>query len=176
VPVSPEEHIRTYLEAHGGETDATVHHVLMTFGVAAEDQPGRARIMASLAGAGVRVVPSLEGLPEDAHVRVGLAPHDALHRPEAVARQLVEQHGGSYGVTVRELLGLFGFERLTETARDGITLALVTVDVGTQPNLTFVEGDDDQVRLFSCEEPKVPAGPPAAPERGASYEAPPAHS
>jgi hypothetical protein len=163
VGVSPEEQIRRYLEGHGRATDATVRHVLETFGVSPEDEEGRKRIVAALARAGIEVRPSLMGLSEDAAIRVLLSEPAPGQRPEAIARQIVERHGGSYTVTVRELLGLFGLEQLTQTAREGISIALVTVDVGTQPNLAFVKGDDDQVRLFA-NEPEEPAqGPgPAA--------------
>jgi hypothetical protein len=171
--VSPEEHIRRYLEGTGGETDATVHDLLTTFGVAAEDDSGRARIMASLAGAGVHVTPGLRGLAEDARVRVALAPRGAEHRPEVVARQIVERHGGSYSVSVRELLGLFGLEQRTETACEDISVALFTVEVGTQPNLAFVKGDDDEVRLFSSEPQEASPGPARAPERDAGNGASP---
>ena len=64
----PEQRIRRHLDEHGGQTDASVRHVLATFGVDREDEDGRRRIETSLGEAGVEVKPRLAGLADDAAV------------------------------------------------------------------------------------------------------------
>lgn len=52
---SPEQVIRKYLDQHGGETHATVDHLLTTFGIDESDHAGRDRIKTALSNAGVGV-------------------------------------------------------------------------------------------------------------------------
>jgi hypothetical protein len=73
---SPESTIRGYLDDHGGETDATVDHLLLTFGISEGDLSGRDEIVGALSSAGVQIDPPLPFLSasEDVHLSVGTAP------------------------------------------------------------------------------------------------------
>jgi hypothetical protein len=91
---SPEHTIRRYLDEHGGVTDASVRHLLTTFGVAEGDQSGRNRITGALAGVGVAINRPLAYLGSDEQVRlvVAIAPAIlALNAPPASGRGVVEE-------------------------------------------------------------------------------------
>ena len=68
----PEHVIRSYLDQNGGETEARVEHLLVSFGVDASDQKGRERIGEALAAAGVAVDRPLAGLVEGEPVRLSV--------------------------------------------------------------------------------------------------------
>lgn len=61
---SPADTIRRYLDDHGGQTEATVEHLLTTFGYESSDESARPQIVDALEAVGVRVEPSLEGLSD----------------------------------------------------------------------------------------------------------------
>jgi hypothetical protein len=82
------------------------------------------------------------------------------HRPEDVARYTVEQNGGEYTTSVRDLLALFGCEELTDRTRWQIDRALLTQGVQTDPELLETE-ESESVRLFLVE----PAPAAVAPRR-----------
>lgn len=67
---SPEQVIREYLDEHGGESTATVRHLLDTFGIDAGDHAGRDRIRTVLSQAGVEVDPPLGFLGVEEQVRL----------------------------------------------------------------------------------------------------------
>ena len=71
---APEERIRRYLEEQGGKSEATVEHLLVSFGVGGGDHNDRDRvaIVDSLASAGVRVDRSLTGLARSELVTLSL--------------------------------------------------------------------------------------------------------
>lgn len=69
---SPEQVIRNYLDQNGGQTEAQVEHLLVSFRVDASDERGRERIAESLASAGVEVDRPLAGLAEDEPIRLSV--------------------------------------------------------------------------------------------------------
>lgn len=70
---APEQTIRRFLDEHGGQTQASVSHLLTTFGLAEGDQAGRDRIRDALAGAGVGIDPPLTYLGSGEQVRLFIA-------------------------------------------------------------------------------------------------------
>ena len=67
---APELIIRDHLFANGGETRATLRHVLDTFRVEEDDALGRERIRMQLASAGIESTPPLDQLSGDDPVRL----------------------------------------------------------------------------------------------------------
>lgn len=67
---SPEQVIRRYLDQHGGETNATVGHLLSTFGIDEDDHSGRDRIKDALSRAGVGMDRPLPFLDKDQDIRL----------------------------------------------------------------------------------------------------------
>ena len=59
---APELQIRRYLEQQGGNTEATLEQLLVTFGFNEGDERGRVVILEALSSAGVRVDRPLDGL------------------------------------------------------------------------------------------------------------------
>src|SRR5437016_1470326 len=72
----PEDTIRHYLEQQGGETDATVGHLLTTFRVDDGDSAGRRRIKAALAQTGVQVDRPIAFLAAGETIHLSLAVPD----------------------------------------------------------------------------------------------------
>src|SRR4051812_22505632 len=88
--LAPEDRIKRYLDAEGGEAVATVRHLLMTFQIEADDAQGRGRIANALASGGVGVRPQLHGLADDESVVL------SAMAEEDVARYWAEEQGASY--------------------------------------------------------------------------------
>lgn len=84
---SPEQTIRRYLDQHGGTTNATVDHLLKTFGVDEDDADGRGRITTALARAGVGIDRPLPFLAEDEGVRLFLSDSDGTNGTPAGANR-----------------------------------------------------------------------------------------
>jgi PASTA domain len=169
----PEAVIRRYLDENGGSTDATLEHLLVSFGVSAEDVAARLRIEERLAAEGVIVEPDLAGLGVDDAVRVELA--SERHRfpeptngqsPEEVIRSTVRAGGGSFRTDVPSLLRAFGRKQLTSRAREEIAAALDRIEVRAEPHLSVI-GRHDPLYLFLAgeEAPGAPA-PAPAPDTG----------
>lgn len=70
---SPEDTIHQFLQDHGGETDATVGHLLSTFGVDGNDPAGRDRITNALGRADVQLDRPLSSLRADDGIRLSIA-------------------------------------------------------------------------------------------------------
>jgi hypothetical protein len=70
---APEQTIRQFLDEHGGHTDASVGHLLTSFGIAEGDQAGRDRIRDALAGVGVGIDRPLTYLGSGEQVRLFVA-------------------------------------------------------------------------------------------------------
>ena len=73
--------IRSYLDAQGGSTEASVHHLLSTFELGEEDAAGRERIVAELGEENIRVDPPLEGLGRQDKVMLSAPSRPASERP-----------------------------------------------------------------------------------------------
>jgi hypothetical protein len=71
---APEQQIRRYLEQQGGQSEATVEHLLESFGTGEGDARGRAAITDALASVGVRLDRPLAGLAPHEPVTLWLAP------------------------------------------------------------------------------------------------------
>lgn len=71
---APEQQIRRYLEQHGSQSEATVEHLLESFGTGEGDARGRAAITDALASVGVRLDRPLAGLAPHEPVTLWLAP------------------------------------------------------------------------------------------------------
>ena len=71
---APEQQIRRYLEQQGGQSEATVEHLLESFGTGEGDARGRAGITDALASVGVRLDRPLAGLAPHEPVTLSLAP------------------------------------------------------------------------------------------------------
>jgi hypothetical protein len=91
--LSPEQTIRLYLDEHGGATDASVSHLLTTFGIAEGDEPGRDRIAHALAGVGVEISRPLPSLGAGEHVRlvVGSPPAVLVREATPMSRSVVAE-------------------------------------------------------------------------------------
>jgi hypothetical protein len=76
VSARPEETIRRHLSEHGGQTEATVDHLLGTFDVSPDDTAGRALIAESLAQVGVTLSRPLAGLDKDEMVLLAASDRD----------------------------------------------------------------------------------------------------
>jgi hypothetical protein len=72
--------IRRYLEDHGGEADAFVHHLLTTFWVEEDDEAGRRRISEALRSAGVAIDRPLDDLDPHSPVRLSVV-RETRRRP-----------------------------------------------------------------------------------------------
>jgi uncharacterized protein DUF2510 len=77
--LSPEQMIRRYLDEHGGETDATVRHLLTTFGIDDADQDGRDRIRRALFAVGVGMDRQLPFLHPDERIHLSVADRPSTH-------------------------------------------------------------------------------------------------
>jgi hypothetical protein len=82
---SPEQTIRAYLDEHGGETDASLDHLLTTFGIDESDQPGRDRIKAALSRADVEIDKPLPFLSADTQIHLFVADSDEVSLPPSGA-------------------------------------------------------------------------------------------
>ena len=69
---APEQRIRVYLEEQGGKSEASVEHLLVSFGFGERDERDRAVIVDALTSAGVRVDRPLGGLRRDEPVTLSL--------------------------------------------------------------------------------------------------------
>jgi hypothetical protein len=69
---APEQQIRRYLEEQGGKSEASVEHLLVSFGFGEGDERDRAAIVDALTSAGVRVDRPLGGLRRDEPVTLSL--------------------------------------------------------------------------------------------------------
>jgi uncharacterized protein DUF2510 len=77
--LSPEQMIRRYLDEHGGDTDATVRHLLTTFGIDDADQDGRDRIRRALFAVGVGMDRQLPFLHPDERIHLSVADRPSTH-------------------------------------------------------------------------------------------------
>ena len=71
---APEQQIRHYLEQQGGQSEATVQHLLESFRIGEGDARGRAAITEALASVGVGLDRPLAGLAPHEPVTLWLAP------------------------------------------------------------------------------------------------------
>jgi hypothetical protein len=76
VRTTPEGVIRTYLDEHGGEVDATVGHLLTTFGADAADASARTRIIQALASMNVLLDRPIAHLGAEEPIRLIVAEVD----------------------------------------------------------------------------------------------------
>jgi hypothetical protein len=81
VTASPEHQIRRYLEERGGRSEATVDHLLVSFGVDETDERGRIAIVEALRAVGVRVDRPLDGMHKRKSLTLSLSPSDSSSLP-----------------------------------------------------------------------------------------------
>src|SRR3954467_14931286 len=73
MPVLPAQTIRAFLDHNGGETDATVDNLLVTFAVPKDPRTGRQRIATELSHLGVEIDRPLGSLAPQDTVHLSLA-------------------------------------------------------------------------------------------------------
>ena len=126
----PEQIIRRYLDDHGGEVDATVHHLLVSFHVEPDDESGRALIRRRLSQAGITVEPPIAGLEPDQAIRLSVLPAaSAPARPGKLAarwRAYKPRSRRGWAIAGLAVAGL-------AAAVTGAGLALSSGDSGHQP-------------------------------------------
>jgi hypothetical protein len=101
---APEQQIRRYLEEQGGKSEATVEHLLVSFGFGEGDERDRVAIVDALTSVGVRVDRPLAG----------------LRRHEPVTLSLVTPLAGSFPPWSEEAAGVLPPPDGTGDSRSGV--------------------------------------------------------
>src|SRR3954470_24645496 len=99
MPVLPAQTIRAFLDHNGGETDATVDNLLVTFGVSEDARTGRQRIATELSDLGVEIDRPLGSLAphETVHLSLAALPETPVVDVEAGLRRFATQGAGGTG-------------------------------------------------------------------------------
>jgi chromosome segregation ATPase len=86
--LSPPEHIRRYLESHGGRADAHIAHLMRDFKIEELTESHIATMSEALAEAGIRPEPPLSEVGEDDRLTLHLAGDDAEHHRHGLTERL----------------------------------------------------------------------------------------
>ena len=123
----PVQTIRRYLDDHGGETDATLGHLLTSFGIEDQDHGGRDEIATTLSQAGIYVDRPISFLRTDDPLHLSTTPppprsEESDHGPsvddELQRISVQERRAGWYqDPTSRDLLRWWDGSAWTEVAR-----------------------------------------------------------
>jgi len=89
---SPEDVIKSHLENNGGQENATLNHLLTTFGVEEHDREGRAEIERALSAEGIAVEPPLRDLGGDEPLRLSLGSVEPEPSTAVIAGTSNEDH------------------------------------------------------------------------------------